>query len=52
MIGIKIALTGVLVFALVLLVDLANKGIPRFWKIVGGIAVIAVPIGLLVQVWQ
>lgn len=52
MLGLKIALTGVVVFFLILLIDMANKGIPRFWRIIGGIAIVAVPIGLLIQIWQ
>lgn len=50
--GWQIALTGLLVFVVVLGIYIPRETIPKWLMIIGGVGFWIIPIGLLVQIWQ
>lgn len=52
MIGIKIALSALVLLSLLFALDLVNDGLPKYLKAVVGLCIFILPVGLIIQIWQ
>jgi hypothetical protein len=50
--GWQIAMSALVVFVLLFVLDTANDGLPKYLKAIGGLCIFIVPIGLIIQIWQ